>query len=98
MTLPKRLARLEAQRQGRHSGPRVILFNSVWRDDDGNLQSIAHIAHVLTASGWQTLERGNDEPEAHFQLRADAMTGDEQAESAWAVAAMRRKHATPDPP
>ena len=97
MTLQKRLAKLEAQRHRQHGGPRVIMFNFCWRDDEGNLQSIAQTANVLTGSGWQTITRETDEPEAEFQLRADALTGDLEAGSAWMLAALRRKHATLDP-
>lgn len=73
MTLRKRLAWLEAQRHGRTEWPRVIMFNACWRDDKGNLQSIAQMAKVLTPSGWHTINRHDDEPEASFQLRAEAM-------------------------
>jgi len=97
MTLQKRLAKLEAKRQWQHGGPQVIMFNFCWRDDEGNLQSIAHTANVLTDSGWQTITRETDEPEVEFQLRADAMAGDLEAGSAWALAALRRKHGTLDP-
>jgi hypothetical protein len=97
MTLQKRLAKLEAKRQGQQNGPRVIITEVYWRDDQGNLQSIAHTANVLTGSGWQTITRETDEPEAEFQLRADAMAGDLEAGSAWTLAALRRKHATPNP-
>lgn len=97
MTLNKRLAKLEAKRFRLHSGPRVIVHDIVWRTDDGGLQSVAQMANVLTGSGWETINRAADEPEAEFQLRAEAMAGDSEAGSAWALAALRRKHATPDP-
>lgn len=97
MTLQKRLAKLEAQRHRQHGGPRVIMFNLGWRDDEGNLQSIAHTAIVLNGTGWQTITRETDEPEAAFRLRADAMAVDLEAGSAWTLAALRRKHATHDP-
>lgn len=97
MTLHKRLTRLEAQRQGMQDGPRVIVFDACWRDDDGNLQSIAQMGYVLTGSGWESVTRKDDEPEAEFQLRAEMLSGDADAGSAWAMAALRRKHATPDP-
>jgi hypothetical protein len=45
------------------------MFNFCWRDDEGNLQSIAHTANVLTGSGWQTITRETDESEAEFRLR-----------------------------
>lgn len=73
MTLRKRLGRLEAQRLGRTEGPRVMIFNVCWRDDVGHLQSIAKFAQVLTASGWQTMNRDDNEPEANFLLRAEAL-------------------------
>lgn len=98
MTLHKRLAKLEARREGLQDGPRVIIFTSCWRDDDGTLQSIANHAHVMTASGWQSVHRQPDEPEAEFELRTEAMAGDTRAGSDWAMAALRRKHATQLPP
>lgn len=97
MTLHKRLAKLEAQRHRLHGGPRVIMFHTSWRDDEGKLQSIARMAHVLTGSGWDTITREADEPEPEFQLRAETMAGDLEAGSAWVLAALRRKHATHDP-
>lgn len=97
MTLHKRLTKLEAKRFRLHSGPRVIVHDIVWRTDDGGVQSIGQMARVLTGSGWETITRETDEPEAKFQLRADVMAGDPEAGSAWALAALRRKHATPDP-
>jgi hypothetical protein len=97
MTLRKRLAKLEAQREVTHTGPRVVMFNACWRDDEGNLQSIAQIAHVLTPSGWQTITRKEEEAEAVFHLRAEALAGDVGAGSAWAMAALKRKHASLDP-
>jgi hypothetical protein len=97
MTLQKRLAKLEAQRQRLHGGPRVIMFNVCWRDDKGNLQSIAQTAKVLTGTGWEAITREADEPEAEFQLRADALAGELEAGRAWALAARRRNPATHDP-
>lgn len=76
MTLHKRLAKLEARCHGLHQGPSVIMFNTCWRDDEGNLQSIAQIANVLTGTGWETITRKADEPEAEFHLRAKAMAAD----------------------
>ena len=73
MTLRKRLAKLEAKRDGRQLGPRIIITDVYWRDDEGNLQSIAQIAKVLTGSGWANLTRMDDEAEAEFQARADAL-------------------------
>ena len=97
MTLRKRLVKLEAQRAVTPTGPRVVMFNGCWRDDEGNLQRIGQSANVLTASGWQTITRKEEEPEAEFQLRAEALSGDTAARSVWAIAALKRKHATLDP-
>lgn len=55
MTLPKRLTKLEAQRQSKDTSPRVIFHDAVWRTDDGDLQSIAAFAKALTATAWQTV-------------------------------------------
>ena len=87
MTLQKRLAKLATQRHRLPGGPRVIMFNFCWRDDEGNMQSIAQSANALTGSGWQTITRETDEPEAAFQLRADPLAGDLEAGSAWTLAA-----------
>jgi hypothetical protein len=97
MTLHKRLTKLEAKRFQLQTGPRIIVHDIIWRTDDGGVQSIGQMARVLTGSGWETINRAADEPEAEFQLRAEAMAGDPEAGSAWALAALRRKHATPDP-
>jgi hypothetical protein len=82
MTLRKRLAKLEGQRHRRNGGPRVVMFSACWRDDEGKLQSIGQVANVLTAAGWQTVTRNANEPEAEFQLRAEAKAGDAEARSA----------------
>ncbi len=73
MTLRTRLSRLEAQRHGPNDVPRVIIFKAVCADDDGNLQTLSELAHVRTASGWQSINREIDEPEETFRLRAEAM-------------------------
>lgn len=75
MTLQKRLAKLEAQRQATYSGPRVIIHDIVWRTDDGGVRSIAAFAKVLTGSGWQMINRAETETESDFRLRAEAMAG-----------------------
>ncbi|PJF08392.1 hypothetical protein [Pseudorhodobacter sp. MZDSW-24AT] len=97
MTLRTRLVKLEAKNAPTLEGPRVIMFNACWRDDDDNLQSIGQFAKVLTGAGWETITRATDEPDAEFRLRAETMAGDAQAGSAWAMAALRRKHAPLDP-
>lgn len=97
MTLQKRLAKLEARCHGLHQGPRVIMFNTCWRDDDGNLQRIAQVAKVLSGADWATITRKANEPEAEFHLRAKAMAADLETGSAWTLAVLRRKHATHDP-
>jgi len=51
------------------------MFSECWRDENGNLQSIANFANVLTVLGWQMINREPDELEAEFQLRADTMAG-----------------------
>jgi hypothetical protein len=73
MTLRKRLAKLEAWRRITTEAPRVIVFNLCWRDDRGTLHSRPHRANVLTASGWQSATRQNDEPDAAFLARVDAL-------------------------
>ncbi|MGQ0609992.1 MAG: hypothetical protein ACT4N9_02660 [Paracoccaceae bacterium] len=45
----------------------------------------------------EALTRKDDEPEAEFQRRAEMLSGDAEARNAWAMAALRRKHATSDP-
>ena len=75
MTLQKRLAKLEAQRQRQPEGPRLIFINACWRTDDGHLRSIAELANVRTASGWQMINRAETETESGFRLRAEAMAG-----------------------
>jgi hypothetical protein len=76
MTLHKRLSKLEAQRQGQRGGPCVLLFSACSRDKEGNLQSIAGAAKVLTGSGWETIMRRSDEAGAEFQRRAETVAGD----------------------
>lgn len=93
MTLSARLARLEARHPAKTEGPRILIFNVVWRDDDGDLMQAARYAQVLTASGWQTIHRHSDEPESEFNLRAEAMAGDSAASQDWVLARLRRKHA-----
>jgi hypothetical protein len=73
MKLGRRLTKLGAQRQGEEMRPRVIIHDMVWRTDDGDLQSVAAFAKVLTATGWQTVTRADGEPELAFHARADAM-------------------------
>ncbi len=73
MRLGDRLAKLEAQRQVLQKGERTIITDLCWRDDGGNLKCIAQVAKVLTGAGWETINRAADEPEAEFQLRAEAM-------------------------
>ena len=97
MSLRKRLAKLEARREVAHTGPRIIIRDIFRRSDGGRVQSIGAFTKVLTALGWQTITRKDEEPEAEFQLRAEAMAGDAGAGSAWAMAALKRKHATLDP-
>lgn len=97
MTLRKRLAKLETRCEGTHTGPRIIIHDIVWRSDGGGVQSIGAFAKVLTASGWQAITRKDEEPEAEFQLRAEALVGDVGAGSGRAMAALKRKHATLDP-
>ena len=75
MTLRKRLVKLETQRQTAPEGPRVIVVNLCWRDDRGALHSKPHLANVLTASGWQSVTRHDDEPDAAFLGRVDALAG-----------------------
>ena len=74
MTLHKRLTKLEAKRFQLQTGPRIIIHDIVWRSDGGGVQSIGAFAKVLTASGWKTITRETDEPEAEFHLRAVAMS------------------------
>ena len=74
-----------------------MIFKETWRDDAGDLVSIANRAKVLTATGWQSIQRRNDEPEAEFLLRAKGFAGDPAARSAWVLAVLRRKHAALDP-
>jgi hypothetical protein len=73
MKLHTRLLRLEGQRHCQNDPQRVIIFKAVWADDDGNLQTFSGLAHVRTATGWQSVNRNNDEPEETFLLRAEAM-------------------------
>jgi len=75
MTLQKRLDKLEGKRQGQQAGPRVIVHDIVWRNDSGGVQSIGAFAKVLTVSGWQTIIRKEEELEAEFHLRAEAVAG-----------------------
>ncbi len=79
MTLHKRLAKLEARHQVLQTGDRIIITDLCWRDDEGNLKCIAQVAKVLTGAGWATINRAADEPEAEFQLRAEAMASDVEA-------------------
>jgi hypothetical protein len=82
MTLHKRLTKLEAKRFQLQTGPRIIIHDIVWRNDSGGVQSIGAFAKVLTPSGWQTVTRQEEEPEAEFQLRAEALAGNIEAGSA----------------
>jgi hypothetical protein len=75
MTLRKRLAKLEARREVTHTGPRIIIHDIVWRSDGGGVQSIGAFAKVLTASGWHTITQKEEEPEAEFHRRAEALAG-----------------------
>jgi hypothetical protein len=75
MILRKRLAKLEARREVTHNGPRIIIHDIVWRSDSGGVQSIGAFAKVLTVSGWQTITRKEEELEAEFHLRAEAVAG-----------------------
>ena len=92
MTLQRRLAKLETYREGRQAGPRVILHEIFWQNDNDTVQSIATLANVFTPSGWQMINRGGDEPEADFLSRAEAMSGDAVAKSASVSAERPRKH------
>ena len=83
MTLHKRLAKLEVQRSVVDDVPRILMFSECWRDENGNLQSIANFANVLTVLGWQMINREPDELEAEFQLRADTMAGLTTSSSNW---------------
>jgi hypothetical protein len=74
MTLRRRLAKLEARREVTHTGPRIIIHEIVWRDDEGLLKSVAQIANVLTADGWQIVSRGDNESEPAFHTRVEAMS------------------------
>jgi hypothetical protein len=82
VTLHKRLAKLEARHQVLQTGPCIIIHDIVWRNDSGGVQSIGTFANVLTPSGWQTVTRQEEEPEAEFQLRAEALAGNVEAGSA----------------
>lgn len=73
MTLRKRLSKLEAQHKVLQTGPRVIITEVYWRDDQGKLQSIAKMVKVLTPVGWQIVNRGDNESEPAFRLRVEAM-------------------------
>jgi hypothetical protein len=79
LRLGGRLAKLEAQRFRPHSGPRIIVHDIVWRTDDGEVRSIGQMARVLTGSGWETINRAADEPEAEFQHRAEVMASNVEA-------------------
>lgn len=73
MKVARRMTKREIQRHGADTRPRVIIHDMVWRTDDGDLQSVAAFAKVLTATDWQTITRPDDEPEAAFHARADAL-------------------------
>ena len=92
MTLTKRLTKLEVQRPRAETGPRVLMHSIVWRTEEGGLSVVEAFARVLTPSGWQTITRAEDEAEADFHLRADAMAGIQPAAGEWALAELRKKH------
>ena len=60
MTLHKRLAKLEVQRSVVDDVQRILMFSECWRDENGNLLSIANFANVLTVLGWQMINREPD--------------------------------------
>lgn len=79
MTLHKRLSRLEAKTQVGLDAPRVMMFHTCWRDDAGNLQSIAQFAKVQTVAGWEVVYREENETDNTFTLRAEAMASETMA-------------------
>jgi hypothetical protein len=53
--------------------PSVILMTSVWQEDDGELMSEPHAAHVRTQTGWDYLEREEGESAEDFENRVEQM-------------------------
>jgi hypothetical protein len=56
-----------------------MMFHACWRDDAGGLQSIAPFAKVQTANGWEVVSREDNETDAAFTLRAEAMANEARA-------------------
>lgn len=74
MTLRKRLDRLEARHGARGEVPGVtrIIFQAL-RHEDGKIVSEAMSAWAKAPDGWQTIARGDGEPEAAFLERIERM-------------------------
>ena len=73
MRLSGRVSKLE-KKTGGASGvehPSVIFITSVWREDDGELMSDPRAAHVRTPTGWDYLEREEDESAEDFENRVE---------------------------
>ena len=72
MTLRKRLDRLEARHGAGGEVPSVtrIIFRAL-RREDGKIVSEAMSAWVKAPDGWQTIARGDGEPEAAFLERIE---------------------------
>ena len=75
MRLSGRVSKLEKKTGGSSHivRPSVIFITSVWREDDGELMSEPGAAHVRTPSGWDYLEREEDESAEDFENRAEAI-------------------------
>jgi hypothetical protein len=74
MTLRKRLERLEARHGAGGETPTVtrIILRAV-RREDGTTVSEAMYAWAKARDGWETIERGDGEPEAAFLERIDVL-------------------------
>ncbi|CUH66138.1 hypothetical protein TL5118_01626 [Thalassovita autumnalis] len=84
MRLSGRVSKLEKKTSGA-SGiehPSVILRTSVWQEDDGELMSEPHAAHVRTPTGWDYLAHEEGESAENFKNRIEQMTLDYRHENA----------------
>jgi hypothetical protein len=75
MRLSGRVSKLEKKTGGSSNivHPSVILMTSVWQEDDGELMSEPHAAHVRTLTGWDYLEREEGESAEDFENRVEAI-------------------------
>ena len=75
MRLNGRVSKLETKRGGAGNSehPSIILMNTTWRTDDGEILSVPRAAHIRSSIGWFTVQRELGESGKSFERRIEQL-------------------------